>query len=449
MKDFLLRDGTPVHFRRMELMGIVNVTEDSFFSGSRTPGAEEALKRADQLIADGAAIIDVGGESTRPGSAPVTGEEEIRRVCPVIAGIKEKHPDILVSCDTYRAATARAAVEAGADIINDISGLTFDPDMAAVCAELKVPVITMHTGGRPDTMQKDPHYDNVVEEVHDYLERQIGVAVAAGIPLDRIIIDLGIGFGKTWDHNLALLRSIDRFSDLECPQLLAVSRKTFIGQQLVWEQGMGGADGSADASLIPPAGRLSGTVGVSVYAAQHGIEMARVHDVRENAEAVRMYEALQPVSAVVALGSNMGDRKDYLDRAIRMMNERCGSVTAQSKVIETKAYGYTEQDDFLNMAVELKTMLPPRELLRALNGIEAELGRVRTLRWGPRTIDLDIIYYGDRIIDDDDFHVPHADMYNRDFVLEPVCELDPLRVDPRKGVTVKQLLSQWRDREGN
>lgn len=278
MKEILLKDGTLHRFERTEVMGIINVTPDSFYAGSRTGSTEEALRRAEQLIEEGATFLDVGGESTRPGAAKVEPEEEIRRVCPVISGIKERHPEILVSVDTYNAVTAKAAFEAGADIENDISGLTFDPAMASVCAEAKVPVILMHTGGRPDVMQKDPHYEDVVQEVYDYLERQIAVAMEAGIPKERLIIDLGIGFGKTYEHNIALLREIDRFASLGCAHLMAVSRKTFIGVCL----------GEED-----PADRLYGTIATTLYGQAHGLEMVRVHDVKANAQALKMMEALR------------------------------------------------------------------------------------------------------------------------------------------------------------
>lgn len=278
MKHIRLRDGSLHTFPSMEMMGILNVTPDSFFEGSRVAGTESALTRAEQLIADGAVFLDVGGESTRPGSAPVTAEEEAARVCPVISAIKAAHPEILVSVDTYRASTAQLAIDAGADLINDISAMTFDEDMATVTADAGVPIILMHINGTPDHMQDDPQYGNVVEEVYAFLSERVEAALAAGIARDRLLIDLGIGFGKNRDHNLELLRNIDRFDELGLPQVMAVSRKTFIGQTLGRED---------------PADRLSGTLGVTVYGAAHHVEIARVHDVKENLDAVRMWEALQ------------------------------------------------------------------------------------------------------------------------------------------------------------
>lgn len=195
----------------------------------------------------------------------------------MISRIKKKYPEILVSVDTYNAPTAAAAVEAGADIVNDISGLTFDENMVDVVAATGVPVIIMHTQGRPDVMQKNPHYDNVVKEVYEYLEKQRDYAVARGVDREKIIIDLGIGFGKRYEHNVELLRNIDVFAELNCPHLLAISRKSFIGTLLNQED---------------PEDRLFGTVAVTLFARMHGIEMARVHDVKENLWAVRMLEEL-------------------------------------------------------------------------------------------------------------------------------------------------------------
>lgn len=280
MKKIVLKDGSVKEFKdgKMEMMGIINVTPNSFFAGSRTYELDPAVERAEEFIKQGATFIDVGGESTRPGSDPVEVEEEMRRVCPVIKEIKRRHPEVLVSVDTYNSNTAREAIKNGADIVNDISGLTFDPEMVKVIAEEKVPVIIMHINGKPKTMQKNPHYNNVVEEVYEFLENQVNFAIENGVSRDKIIIDLGIGFGKTCEHNIELLRNIDYFDKMELPHLLAVSRKTFIGKILEEED---------------PAGRLYGTIAVTLYAQCKGIEIARVHDVLANKQAVKMMEVLR------------------------------------------------------------------------------------------------------------------------------------------------------------
>ncbi|WP_100065030.1 dihydropteroate synthase [Miniphocaeibacter massiliensis] len=277
MSYIILKDGTRREFTKMEAMGIVNVTTNSFYEGSRTYNIDDAINRSIKLINEGATFIDVGGESTRPGSEPVEAEEEIARVCPVIKKIKELHPDILISVDTYRAKTAKAAIEAGVDIVNDISGLTFDKEMVDIVAKSNVPLILMHINGKPKTMQVEPKYDNVVQDVYDFLKKQMNYACENGVGKEKIIIDLGIGFGKTTEHNIELLKNISYFNSLEVPHLLAVSRKTFIGKTL-------GLENAND--------RLFGTIGVSVYAKLKGLEIMRVHDVKENLDAVRMVEEL-------------------------------------------------------------------------------------------------------------------------------------------------------------
>lgn len=447
MNSIRLRNGAIHTFTHTEVMGIVNVTPDSFFAASRS-STEEAAAYAERLIREGAEIIDVGGESTRPGAEEVSPEEECRRVCPVIERIREKHPEILISIDTYHSETAKAAVEAGADIINDISAMEFDPKMAAVAAGLGVPIILMHTGGRPKEMQKDPQYADVVEDVRSYLRRRADQAIRWGIARDRIILDPGIGFGKNYDHNVALLQELNTFCEMGFPVLLGVSRKTVIGQML---------------DHADPADRLYGTIATSLHACMAGVDIVRVHDVKENAEAIRVLEILradtlrqrweekkqvETTRAVIGMGSNMGDRKGYLTKALEEIEKRAGVITGRSQIIETRAYGYTEQDDFLNMVASIETALTPHELLSVLQDIEHELGRVRTIHWGPRTIDLDILYYGDEIIDDNDLHVPHPDLYNREFVLRPLAELDENYIDPRKNQTIKQLFKELMTREG-
>lgn len=277
-KYLLLRDGTKKTFTHMEMMGVINITPDSFYAGSRTPTPAAALQRAARMVEEGAEWLDVGGESTRPGAAAVTAEEEQRRVVPVIAALRRRWPDLLLSVDTYRAATAAAAVEAGADLVNDISAMTFDPQMPDVIAQYRVPVVLMHINGRPDHMQDAPHYDDVVREVYRFLEERLNAAERTGIARERTVIDLGIGFGKTAAHNLQLLRRIEDFETLGRPHLLAVSRKSFIGKVL---------------RASDPADRLYGTAAITAYAAGRGIEMARVHDVRANLDAARMAEALR------------------------------------------------------------------------------------------------------------------------------------------------------------
>lgn len=273
-----LKDESRYCFDSMKIMGIINVTPDSFYEKSRVQSVESAVNTAVKMIDDGADFIDIGGESTRPGSNPVTEEEEIDRVVPAVKEIRKINSRILISVDTYRSKTAEEVLKAGADIINDISALTFDCNMADVVSFYKAPVILMHIKGTPKNMQKNPYYKDVFKEVTGFLKERIEYAESKGINHDRIIIDPGIGFGKNFEHNIELIKRIGEFQSLNCPVLLAVSRKTTIGRAT-------GAQESKD--------RLPGTIAVTCYAAMHGVDLVRVHDVLENRQAAMMMECLK------------------------------------------------------------------------------------------------------------------------------------------------------------
>lgn len=262
--------------RHGRVMGILNVTPDSFSDGGRHAGAEAAMAHARQMIAEGAELIDVGGESTRPGSQPVTAADEVARTCGVIAALRAEW-DGLISIDTSKAAVATAALAAGADIVNDVSGLRSDPEMAAVCAASGCGVVVMHMLGEPRTMQVAPVYQDVVAEVAAFFSERLHTLSAAGICPQRMCFDPGIGFGKTLDHNLALLRALDQLAPAEMPILLGVSRKSFIG----------GVLGSEDLTL-----RDWPTVAITARARALGVMLHRVHEVRPNIEALRMTEAI-------------------------------------------------------------------------------------------------------------------------------------------------------------
>ncbi|WP_295046439.1 dihydropteroate synthase [uncultured Paracoccus sp.] len=252
------------------VMGIVNATPDSFSDGGRyDPVAQGRL-----LAGQGADLLDIGGESTRPGAAEVPEAEEIARILPAIRTLGAGTP---VSVDTRKAGVARAALEAGAAMVNDVSGFDFDPGLAAVVADAGVPVCLMHAQGLPATMQDDPRYDDVLLDVYDALEARIRRAEAAGIPRARIVVDPGIGFGKTQAHNLAILRRISLYHGLGCAILLGVSRKRFIGA-------IGGAEN--------PAERSPGTLAVTLAAVAQGVQIHRVHDVRDLVQGLRLWQAV-------------------------------------------------------------------------------------------------------------------------------------------------------------
>ena len=262
--------------RNGRIMGILNVTPDSFSDGGKHEGTAAALEHARRMIAEGAQIIDIGGESTRPGAPEVPEEEEIARTRPVIEALRAGWPGS-ISIDTSKAAVAAAALEAGADIVNDVSGLLADPEMTPLCAKSGCGVVVMHMQGDPRTMQVLPHYKDVVAEVIAFFEERIATLGAAGIDPECLCLDPGIGFGKTVEHNLALLRALPEMSIGGRPVLLGVSRKSFIGKAL----------GSTDL-----ADRAWPTVAITAWAREAGARIHRVHDVKPNAEALRMTEAI-------------------------------------------------------------------------------------------------------------------------------------------------------------
>jgi dihydropteroate synthase len=259
------------------LMGVLNVTPDSFFDGGEFLDPDKAVARAVSLLDEGAQIVDVGGESTRPGSDPVGPEEELRRVMPVLRGILAARPEAVVSIDTYRASTAEATLDAGARVVNDVTALG-DPRMAGVVAERGCPIVLMHMRGEPKSMQQDPRYEDVVREVRDFLARRAERAILAGVEEGNIVLDPGIGFGKTLEHNLTLLNRLDALVELGFPVLVGASRKSFLGKIV----------GSGS-----PKDRLFGTVASNVVAYERGASLFRVHDVRANKEALAVAAAIR------------------------------------------------------------------------------------------------------------------------------------------------------------
>jgi dihydropteroate synthase len=263
-------------YRRTHVMGILNVTPDSFFDGGRFADPEAALERGLEMVADGADVVDVGGESTRPGAEPVSADEEAARVLPVIEALAGKL-SVPISIDTTKAGVAQAALDAGAVIVNDVSALRADVAMAGVVARSGAGVVLMHMLGEPRTMQKDPRYRDVVADVSRALAGWAGDAEAAGIEHDRIVVDPGIGFGKTLEHNLLLLRHIDALGALEYPVLVGPSRKSFMGLALG----------------LPAEERLEATAGAVAWCVAQGAHLVRVHDVKEMVRVVRMVEAIR------------------------------------------------------------------------------------------------------------------------------------------------------------
>ena len=272
------RAGTFLTGSGPSIVGILNVTPDSFSDGGDFLDPDAAAEHAAAMLDAGAAIVDVGGESTRPGSDPVSQEEEVGRVVPVIERITAARPEAVISIDTYRSGTAAAALEAGARLVNDITALRGDPRMVSVVAEAGCPVVLMHMQGEPKTMQREPSYGDVVGEVREFLAQRAERAVAAGVRPEHTILDPGIGFGKKLEHNLTLLRNLEAIVDLGFPVLVGASRKTFIGK----------ITGAQEAS-----GRVFGTVATTVLAYEKGATLFRVHDVGANRDALAVAEAVR------------------------------------------------------------------------------------------------------------------------------------------------------------
>jgi dihydropteroate synthase len=262
-------------FPRPSVMGVVNVTPDSFSDGGVNFDPGDAAASARRMLAEGAAIVDVGGESTRPGANDVSGEEELRRVVPVLEALEGEVP---VSIDTSKAEVARRALELGAELVNDVTALRRDPELAGVVADSGAYLCLMHMQGEPRTMQLDPRYDDVVSEVAAFLEERLGTAVAAGIPEERVCLDPGIGFGKTVEHNFELIRRLGELTALGRPVLVGISRKSSLGKLL----------GDPEATT----GSVAASVGAAVAAYERGATILRVHDVREHVEALTAARAV-------------------------------------------------------------------------------------------------------------------------------------------------------------
>lgn len=401
------------------LMGILNVTPDSFSDGGSYADIDEALAAARVMVEQGALIIDVGGESTRPGAAPVTSEEECARVLEVVRRLSDE--GICVSIDTRHADVARVCVEAGASIINDVTGFR-DEAMVEVATSTDVGLVVMHMGGDdPRTMQDEPHYDDVVGEVVDYLRDRTAYLESLGIDHDRICIDPGPGFGKTAKQTIELMRNLQELVHLGYPVMAAVSRKSFVGYAYDIDNPLDRDDASAAEALM---------------ACELGASVVRVHNVGLMASSIE--ENLRPY-ALIGLGSNValvahdGEEREgkiaLLNQAIADMCMLPDSqIVDVSRFYESEPAYYEDQDTFVNAVVLLRTGLPPRELLRYLQAIENSLGRIREKKNGPRTCDLDILDYQGYVCDHEVLTLPHPRLGERDFVVKPLLEVSPHHV---------------------
>ena len=398
------------------LMGILNVTPDSFSDGGRHFDPGSAVARAKGMVAEGAAIVDIGGESTRPGHAPVSAEEELWRVKPVLEALVADF-DVAVSIDTGKAAVAREAARLGASVINDVWGLQRDPGMADAVADTGSALVIMHNRERADGTI------DILDDVERFFERSLNLAAGAGVPFSRILLDPGVGFGKAPEQNHSCIWNLDRFRRFGAPVLVGLSRKSFLGR-------ITGAEVD---------NRLPGTLAADTIALMRGASVLRVHDVAENRAALDIFKSLSAAAKpsarleddgrariVLALGGNVGDKTLSLRRALRAIAGEPGiELTAVSRLYRTAPWGKKDQDWFVNACALGLTRLAPVALLERMKALEVDLGRVSTERWGPRVIDIDLVAYDDISLRSEKLTLPHPELFNRAFVLVPLAEIAP------------------------
>lgn len=406
------------------IMGILNVTPDSFSDGGQHNTFETAMAFAREMIEAGAHIIDVGGESTRPGSEAISIDEEISRTIDVVKALAEE--GVCVSIDTRHAEVARAAVEAGASIINDVSGFR-DPAMVEVAASCDAGVIVMHMKGEPATMQNDTTYVDVVAEVREYLRGQAKMLEEAGVAANRICVDPGPGFGKTPQQSLDLMRNLTELVHLGYVVMAAPSRKTYLTYAYK------ALEGSA------PEERDVASAAECLLACEQGAHVLRVHNVAMTAAGLK---DLRPY-VLLGLGCNQVPEElltmcggDARRAKIMLMNRAIGNLSVlpdtefidASGFYESEPAYYEDQDVFVNAVVLLRSGIAPRELLQYLHRIEDGLGRVRVIENGPRTCDLDILDYQLYVYESEELTLPHPRICERDFVVKPLLEILPNHV---------------------
>lgn len=407
---YLFDSRTPV------IMGILNVTPDSFSDGGSYASVDDAVAAGLRMVDEGALIIDVGGESTRPGANPVTLEEETNRTEEVVRRLAEA--GVCVSIDTRHAAVAQAALAAGASIINDVEGFR-DPVMVQVASSCDAGLVVMHMGGDdPRTMQDSPEYDDVVVEVRDYLAARAKQLEDAGIDRSRICLDPGPGFGKTAKQTIEVMRNFQEFARLGYPTMVAVSRKSYIGYAYGIDEPRDRDDASAAEALM---------------ACELGANVIRTHNVALTKTSLE--ENLRPY-AFIGMGCNVAlvaDEGEELEGKKAMLNQAITDMCMlpDSQIIDISSFYESEpayledQDTFVNAVVLLRTGLPPQELLKYLQAIENSLGRVREIKNGPRTCDLDILDYQGYVSDLEVLTLPHPLLTERDFVVKPLLEIAP------------------------
>jgi dihydropteroate synthase len=421
---------------RVHLMGIVNVTPDSFSDGGQFLSPRAALAQCERLVAEGADLLDLGAESTRLHATPVAAEEEWRRLQPVLR--EALGLGVPVSVDTHKPEVMRAALDAGADLINDVRALTTPGALQALAAHPTAGVCLMHSRGDPSTMQTLADYGDVVGDVATFLEERFQAACRAGIAAERIVLDPGYGFAKSMEHSVALLaRQADLLSRLadtgvHRPLLAGLSRKGTVGRL----------------TGRPVEERLAGSLAAALLAAQRGARVLRVHDVAQTLDVLKVWQAVEQASRetiAIGLGANLGDARATLAWALQQLQAH-PRVTLQqvSSLYRTRPVD-AEGPDYLNAVALLHTSLEPEALLKLLQALEQQAGRERPYRNAPRTLDLDLLLYGQRVLNSPTLTLPHPRMHLRRFVLEPLAEVAPHLQVPSKGSAISLQQEQAAD----
>lgn len=400
-------------------MGVLNITPDSFSDGGDFMDVETAMEHAERMVSEGASIIDVGGESTRPGAVEVDPAEEWARISPVVNALVQK--GMCVSVDTRHVDVARSALDAGASIINDVSGFR-DPSMIDVVKGYDCGVVIMHMKGDPDNMLENTDYDDVVLEVAEYLEERAEELERNGIDHDRICIDPGPGFGKTSQQSMELMLNIHEFVHLGYPVMVALSRKAFIGKAYRIDD-------------PDPKARDAASAEQALMACELGASVVRTHNVALTAKAL---SDLRPY-VLLGMGSNVAlvaDDGEEAEAKIAQINHAIGQLCQlpDTQIIDiapfyesSPAY-FEDQEDFINTVVLMRTGIPPKELLGYIHAIENSLGRIRERENGPRTIDIDILDYQMYVAGTEELTIPHPRLAERDFVVKPLADILPTHV---------------------
>lgn len=401
---------------RVHLMGIVNVTPDSFSDGGQFLDPRAAITQAERLVAQGADLLDLGAESTRLNATPVAAEEEWRRLQPVLAEVVRW--GVPVSVDTHKPEVMRTALNAGADLINDVRALTTPGALQVLATHASAGVCLMHSRGDPTTMQTLAQYDDVVEEVAAFLAERFHAARTAGIAAARIVLDPGYGFAKTMEHSVELLARqealLARLSNagVERPLLAGLSRKGTVGRL----------------TGRPVEQRLAGSLAAALLAVQRGARVLRVHDVAETVDVLKVWQAVDQASretVAIGLGANLGDARATLAWAVQQLAAHPAVQLQRVSSLYRSRPVEADGPDYLNAVALLTTSLDPRVLLGLLQELERQAGRERPYRNAPRTLDLDLLLYGQRKLNTDVLTLPHPRLHQRRFVLEPLAEIAP------------------------